>query len=201
MIYKLTGILDCITTEGVVLDVQGVGYHVFTTSAIKDASPPIGKRLVLYTEQIIRQEISQLYGFASKNEKECFKGLLTVQGIGGKLALSILSSFLPNVLSHIIITQDKERLLEINGVGAKVAHRIIIELKDKCQKWFEEGFVVNEPFIQQNEKTNDALSVLLNLGYTKNESIKTLQQVSKDHSLSVEEIVKLSLQKLSKNIG
>ncbi|KAB2834987.1 MAG: Holliday junction branch migration protein RuvA, partial [Caedimonadaceae bacterium] len=155
----------------------------------------------LHVEMVVRQDLMQLYGFWTVEEKDLFKVLTSVQGVGMKVALSLLSVAEPHDLIQAIVSGDKALLNRAEGVGPKLASRLVNELKDKV------GGLSNVIVLHPKEKTtlgsyvmNDAISVLKNLGYRQNEAEQAVNltlQASKEDA-TVEEIIKLSLSKLSR---
>lgn len=134
MIRLLRGILlDANLTEAEI-DVQGVGYGVGISSTTAQQLPDIGQEVKLYTYLQVRDDAMLLFGFATKEERSVFERLITVSGIGPKLALAILSTFQPEELTHVIMTEDDKKMTKVPGVGKKTAQRIILELKGAFEK-------------------------------------------------------------------
>ena len=132
MIGKLRGTIDSYGEDFVILDVQGVGYQVSCSSRTMQALPPPGTAATLSIETYVREDQIRLFGFLSDAEREWFRLLQTVQGVGAKVALSVLSTFTPADLAEAIALGDKAAIKRTPGVGPKVAERIVIELKDKA---------------------------------------------------------------------
>ena len=174
MIAKLTGILDSVSSDCVVVDVAGVGYSVNASVKTLGRLPQMGEKVSLLIEHIIRQDHQQLCGFYDENERQCFRSLLGVQGVGVKVALSILSVLTPDELLSAIVHQDKTMLTRAEGVGPKVAGRIVLELKDK-----KLGFLSDMPSsIQEGSSSlQDALQGLMGLGYSRSEAAGALSKV------------------------
>jgi len=131
MIAKLKGFLDSTGTDWLIINVGGVGYHCFCSSKTLSLMPEPGGEVSLLIETHVREDHIHLYGFHSAEEKECYKLLTSVQGVGSKVGLAILSVLTPALLHQAILSQDKATVTQANGVGPKVAQRIITELKDK----------------------------------------------------------------------
>ncbi|CAO4837137.1 MAG: Holliday junction ATP-dependent DNA helicase RuvA [Holosporales bacterium] len=197
MITKLTGILDQKDNSSVVLDVNGVGYLVHISKKTYQALPPTGDQLILWIEHIIRQDDQVLYGFSHTLEREWFRVLMTVQGVGAKVALSILSAFSFDDLADHIIRQNSKPLTAADGVGPKVASRITLELKGKIP--YDHGYTA--PITNQvvaSSASNDALLALCQLGYNKNEATSAIQHVLAAHKdASTSDLIRLSLQRMS----
>ncbi|MBS9479195.1 Holliday junction branch migration protein RuvA [Ancylobacter radicis] len=170
MIGKLKGIVDSYGEDHVILDVQGVGYLVHCSGRTQQALPPVGEAATLFIETFVREDMIRLYGFASPAEKSWFLLLQNVQGVGAKVALNVLSTLSPSELANAVAVGDKAMVSRANGVGPKVAARIVAELKDKAP-----GFSTVDPAVAglaaQLEDRNapapvaDAVSALVNLGY------------------------------------
>ncbi len=176
----------------VVLDVNGVGYHLNislqTYSKIKSE-----EQCMLFTYLYVREDAQRLYGFLTQTERALFLLLMSVSGIGANTAIAMLSSMSPDEMKQYILREDAKAIQTIKGIGAKTAQRVIIELKDKIAKTteIEEGLIVNG----DNNTRNEALTALVTLGIQKNAAEKTLNAVMKKHGgdLSVEELIKHAL--------
>jgi Holliday junction DNA helicase RuvA len=170
MIGKLKGVIDSYGEDHVILDVGGVGYLVQASSRTLQALPRPGEAAVLFIETYVREDQIRLFGFASESEREWFRILGTVQGVGVKVALGVLSVLPPNQLAAAIALKDITALSRAPGVGKKLAERIAIELKDKAP-----GFSAVDPTViklqtEAGERkaagpSADAVSALVNLGY------------------------------------
>lgn len=170
MIGKLKGIIDSYGEDHVILDVHGVGYLVHCSSRTLQALPSAGEAAMLFIETVVREDMIRLFGFASANEKEWFNILLTVQGVGQKVALAILSTLKPGELASAIAIKDKAAIARTSGVGPKLAERICVELKDKAP-----AFGAVDPAVMKlagdmeegraSGPIKDAISALTNLGY------------------------------------
>ena len=166
MIAKLTGTIDEIGTDNIVLDVQGVGYLVFCSSRTIGAIGGKGDGATIYTEMQVSETDMRLMGFASGSERDWFRLLISVQGVGGKVALAILSALEPGEISRAIAMGDKAMVSRANGVGPKLALRIVNELKDKV------GGIATDPIHgaggtihAPSNNSADAVSALQNLGF------------------------------------
>jgi holliday junction DNA helicase RuvA len=168
MIAKLAGIVDSIGDGFVVVDVNGVGYLVFCASRTLARLPAPGGSATLLIETHVREDHIHLYGFADAAERAWFRLLTTVQGVGARIGLAILSVLGPDDLARAIASQDKASVARANGVGAKLAGRIVLELKDKVPGF--DGVSLN-PQAAAGAPANgagpasDAVSALVNLGY------------------------------------
>ena len=199
MIGKLTGIVDSSGDDWVILDVGGVGYMVFCSGRSLGLLPPAGGGATLWIETHVREDHIHLFGFAETAERDWFRLLNSVQGVGAKMALSILSVLPPSDLVRAIAAQDKASLTRANGVAPKLAGRIASELKDKA------GAVVLGPVGAVNgapaggEGSEDAVSALVNLGYRRAEAFAAVAKASGDlgAKASVESLIKAGLKELA----
>ncbi|MES2906168.1 MAG: Holliday junction branch migration protein RuvA [Pseudomonadota bacterium] len=166
MIGKLKGIIDEKDGDRLTLDVGGVGYDVFCAERTLATLPPKGDTAVLWIETIVREDFIKLYGFASVNERAWFRLLTTVQGVGAKVALAILSTLRPAELERAIAAQDKTSVGRASGVGPKLAARIVQELKGKSPVDLADFGKPGSDIIDfENAALRDAVSALVNLGY------------------------------------
>jgi Holliday junction DNA helicase RuvA len=170
MIGKLKGIVDSYGTDYVILDVGGVGYQVHCSSRTLQILPPPGQAATLSIETYVREDQIKLFGFTSDIEREWFRLLQTVQGVGAKVALSVLSTLKASELASAIAMRDKAAVARSPGVGPKVAERIVTELKDKAPQFASIDPAVIQLSGALEEKraprpVSDAVSALVNLGY------------------------------------
>lgn len=171
MIAKLRGRLDSVGDDWLVVDVGGVGYLVFASARTLSAAPPMGGDLDLFIETHVREDHIHLYGFASGRERDLFRLLLTVQGVGAKVALAILSILEPDALETAIAAQDKAAIAQASGVGPKLAGRIANELKDKVAAAALAGAARPAlAAVAGGDMAGDAVSALVNLGYRPSEA-------------------------------
>jgi Holliday junction DNA helicase RuvA len=198
VIGKLTGIVDSSGDDWVILDVGGVGYLVFCSGRTLGLLPPAGGGATLWIETHVREDHIQLFGFADPAEHDWFKLLQTVQGVGAKMALAVLSALPPHDLVRAIAAQDKASIARAHGVGQKLAGRIASELKDKA------GGIVLGPVAAANgggrgEISEDAVSALVNLGYRRAEAFAAVAKASGDlgRGASVESLIKAGLKELA----
>lgn len=185
-----------INKDYIIVENSGIGYKIFTSGVTMSSIPKPGEEIMLYLEQIVREDFVGLYGFDSKEELELFKLLLTVSGVGPKAALSLLSISRVNNLKYAILTGDEKHICRGVGIGKKTAARIILELKDKL-KSDELLDDPQNPNISTNENImvlSEALSALLALGYSEKEAESVLKNV--DRNESIENIIKSALKLL-----
>ena len=170
MIGKLKGIVDSFGTDFLILDVHGVGYQVHCSARTLTMLPAPGEAATLSIETYVREDQIKLFGFASDAEREWFRLLQTVQGVGAKVALSVLSTLKVGELATAIAMRDKAAVSRSPGVGAKVAERIVTELKDKVPAFadVDPGAVHLAGALDEKRAPRpvmDAVSALVNLGY------------------------------------
>src|SRR5690242_15086485 len=170
MIGKLKGIIDSYGEDNLILDVNGVGYEVHCSARTLQALPAAGEAATLSIETHVREDMIKLYGFASDAERGWFRLLQTVQGVGAKVALSVLGTLRPSELATAVAMRDKAMVARSPGVGPKVAERIVTELKDKAPAFADVDPAVVHLAGAVDEKRApkplaDAVSALVNLGY------------------------------------
>ncbi len=169
MIGKLKGRIDAYGADWALVDVGGVGYHVFCSAKTLAALPPVGEFAEVHTELLVSQDMIRLVGFASTLEREWFRLLQTVQGVGTKVALAILSTLPAHDIANAIALQDKAMIGRAQGVGKKLAERIVLELKDKAPAFApaDAALARLQADLDAPRPTaaSDAVSALVNLGY------------------------------------
>ncbi|MBI1214233.1 MAG: Holliday junction branch migration protein RuvA [Alphaproteobacteria bacterium] len=216
MIAKLTGVIDSVGQNQVIVDVNGVGYLVFASSrTLARIGSARGTNVSLLIETIVREDQFALYGFADAVEKEWFQILYTVQGVGAKVAQAILSTVDPEQLAVVIAAQDKSVLQQADGVGGKLAARIVTELKEKAGK-MALGQAAQQKVQDARSSTgkggkaaplvdipksagNDAVSALINLGYGRAEAFGAVANVVRlmGEDLPLPDLIRESLKELS----
>lgn len=190
-----------INKDYIVLENSGIGYKIFSSGATMADMPKSGEDVMLFLEQLVREDFIGLYGFSTKEELEMFKLLISINGVGAKAALSLLSISRVNNLKYAIMSEDDKHICRAPGIGKKTAGRIILELKDKIKK--ENKLISNRQDgsedIDNNEEgysnnLNEALGALLALGYSEKEAEASIDKV--DKSETVENIIKSCLKVL-----
>lgn len=201
MFYYVKGTVAHIAPFLAVIDCGGVGYACRTTNHTLSMLKK-GDVATLYTFLNVREDLFDLYGFSTEEEKNCFEQLIGVSGVGPKAALSILSATTPASLAMSIITEDERALTVAPGIGKKIAQRIILELKDKLAKG-QMGGLAGESYggsgvtiIPENRAT-EAAAALAVLGYSQSEATVALRGVDVEN-LTLEEIIRQSLKKMAK---
>jgi Holliday junction DNA helicase RuvA len=200
MIAMLTGIVEQAAADGVVVDVNGVGYLVFASARTLARVPARGEPLRLLVETHVREDHIHLYGFADESERAWFRLLTTVQGVGAKLALAILGVLAPDALVTAIMAQDKAALARADGVGPKLAQRIANELKDKV------GGVALGPAAAAGAPAPpkgaavDAVSALVNLGYSRSAAFGAVHEAAKrlGSEAKIDALIRAGLQELGR---
>ncbi len=201
MIASLTGTIQYISSDSCVVDVNGVGYEVFLSTVGLSMLPEAGEKIFLHIHTSVREDAIVLFGFAEQVEKEMFLTLKTVSGIGPKLALAVLSGMEIDLLCQAISGEDIKSLVTISGVGKKTAERICVELKDKV------GNIVpvstkntgDDLKARESSAASDALSALVNLGYSEPVARDALAAVKERAgkeafaAMSIEQLIKEGL--------
>ncbi|MBQ2819365.1 MAG: Holliday junction branch migration protein RuvA [Clostridia bacterium] len=194
MFYFIKGKAEIVEPNLVVIDAGGVGYAI-NTSTTSAANTKRGEQTIFYTYLHVREDIFELYGFASKAELNCFKQLISVSGVGPKAALAILGTITPEKLSLCIVTGDEKALCAAPGVGKKLAQRVILELKDKITAVQTEGTELTTEIVGAADNLEDALSALIALGYQRHAAAVALKGLEKK-GLTTEELIREALKKL-----
>lgn len=192
MIGRLTGVLLEKHPPQVLLDVQGVGYEVDVPMSTFYDLPAIGAQATLYTQLVIREDIHLLFGFATESERQTFRQLVKISGVGARTALALLSGLSVSDLHQAVATQDGARLIRVPGIGKKTAERLLLELRDKL-----DSTIINlDKTLSASTNGNDILNALLSLGYSDREANWAIKQVSANTTVS--DGIRQALQLLSK---
>lgn len=195
MYEYIKGTYSGMNKDYIVVENNGIGYKIYTSGSTLAQTPKVDEEIKLYLQQIVREDFIGLYGFLTTEELNMFKLLLTINGVGAKAALSLLSISNVNNLKYAILSSDEKTIIRAPGIGKKMAQRIILELKDKIKP--DELVAVGGEEILGGENTeniSEALEALIALGYTEKEAQKVLDSVNKNDSL--ENIIKSSLRLL-----
>ncbi len=190
MIGRLSGLLLDKNPAQLIVDCNGVGYEVSVPMSTFYHLPGTGERVTLLTHMVVREDAQLLYGFATAQERELFRELIKISGIGARTALAILSGMSVNDLAQAVTLQDVGRLTKIPGIGKKTAERLLLELKGKL------GADIGAAANGDNESSNDILSALLALGYSEKEALLAIKQVPAGSSVS--DGIRQALKALSK---
>lgn len=225
MIASLKGVLTSIGKSDIIIEVNGVGYFLNVSSKLIPSLGKIGSKLSLLTDLVIKDDKIVMYGFVTSNEQRLFKLLQTVQGVGPKAALSILSALTVEEIILGILSGDKAMISRSEGIGPKVAGRIITELLEKAKNFdkYKTNYRSNTLFVNKNQVNmnldedseivnssqiiEDVISALVNLGYSRSEVFSVVMKVKKEFSLknknkefTVSKIVPIALRDLSKGL-
>jgi len=197
MIAHLKGRLDSTGLDHAIVDVGGVGYLVGASTRTLSAIGPVGEAVMLHTEMLVGEDFLRLVGFATASERDAFRLLTGVQGVGARVALAILSALDPSELARAIAAQDKAMVARANGVGPKLAERIVRELKDRIG-----GVVLGgaTPAVAPVGAGADAVSALLNLGFRPAEASSAVTAAEEDlgAGATLDALVRLALRKAAK---
>jgi Holliday junction DNA helicase RuvA len=191
----LKGILVRKTSDSIILDVNGVGYKVFTDASTLSLCIETGREIKLHTYFHVREDTQALYGFLNEEELKMFEQLISVSGVGPKAALSLISNLPPSEFGLAVLTDDIDSFTKAPGIGKKTAQRIILELKDKLKK---ANVQLNDLKVDTTcmefpgNKLNEAISALIMLGYSSQEANKTISAVYDDQK-TIEQIIKDAL--------
>ncbi|MDH5485106.1 MAG: Holliday junction branch migration protein RuvA [Gammaproteobacteria bacterium] len=196
MIGRLTGKIIQKQPPQLLIDVQGVGYEVDAPMSTFYQLPNIGESIVLHTHLVVREDAQLLYGFASESERGLFRSLIKINGVGPKLALTILSGMNATEFVSCVQDNDAAALVRLPGVGKKTAERLIIELRDKLKQdasSTDHGLPAMSMAAASSSPVSDAVSALIALGYKPQEASRMVRLLN-TADLSTEEIIRLSLQ-------
>lgn len=203
MIASLKGLLQSAGEESAVVEVGGVGYLVFCSARTLSSLPPPGEAVALMIETHVREDHIHLYGFAGAAERDWFRRLITVQGVGARVALAILSALSPGELTGALVAGDKAALGRASGVGPKLAQRIVTELKDKVGTLEFTGTTgAGAPPARGGDGIDpalgDAVSALVNLGYGRAEAFGAIMEAARDlgGAAEVEVLIRSGLNRL-----
>ncbi|MCL2568391.1 MAG: Holliday junction branch migration protein RuvA [Oscillospiraceae bacterium] len=200
MFYYISGKVTAMDANLAVIDANGVGYALHTTST-SQADLKMGESGKLFTYNVIREDCFDLYGFSTLGEKRCFELLLSVSGVGPKAALAILSSTTPEGLAMSILAEDEKALTMAQGIGKKIAQRVILELKDKMGK--DAAGLSGGVRLTKGAKavgtdiTSDAVAALMVLGYSQSEISVALRDIDLA-SQPLEQVIRLALRQLAR---
>ena len=202
MIAKLAGIVDHVGPDGAIIDVGGVGYLAFCSTRTLGQLPSVGSPARLMIETHVREDHIHLYGFIDTAERDWFRLLTTVQGVGAKLALAILSVVPPDSLNVAIFAQDKATLARADGVGAKLAARIVNELRDKVgalSPALAPAGAAEAAAVSGAGPASDAVSALVNLGYRRVEAFGAVASATRrlGNGAGVDALIRAGLQELA----
>lgn len=204
MIGKLKGLVDSFGDDYALIDCGGVCYQVFCSGRTLQSLPSVGQAGVVFIETIVREDMIRLYGFATEAEKSWFNLLTSVQGVGARVALAILSILTPSELSSAVALQDKAMIGRANGVGPKLALRVVTELKGKVPAIgsVDAGTLGLQAAIGEgvaSTNISDAVSALTNLGYSSQQASAAVARVvqKEGEETATEKLIRLGLRELA----
>ena len=193
MIGRIQGILVSVHPPRLLVDCQGVGYEIDVPMSTLYQLPETNQKITLLTHFQVREDAQQLFGFATETEREAFRQLIKISGVGSRTALAVLSGMSVNELAQAIAMQEAGRLTQIPGIGKKTAERLCLELKGKLAP--DLGIIGGKP--QAIEASSEVLQALLALGYSEKEAHLALKQIPPDTSVS--DGIRMGLKYLSKS--
>jgi Holliday junction DNA helicase RuvA len=192
MIGRIQGILVSVHPPRLLVDCQGVGYEIDVPMSTLYQLPEVNQKITLLTHFQVREDAQQLFGFATETEREAFRALIKISGVGSRTALAVLSGMSVNELAQAIALQEAGRLTQVPGIGKKTAERLCLELKGKLAP--DLGVSSGKP--QVIEASSEVLQALLALGYSEKEALLALKQIPADTSVS--DGIRMGLKYLSK---
>ena len=201
MIASLRGTLAGRGAGQCVVETSGVGYRVSVSSHTERGLPEIGEPVFLHTHQVVREDALQLFGFADLEERRLFELLITVSGVGPKVALAALSGLEPAALARAIREENLAQLVGIPGVGRKTAERLVVELRDKLELAAAAKAAApsaDRVLLPHAERYDDAVAALMTLGYSRAQAQDAIKKVAGAEDLSLESLVRQSLARLMK---
>lgn len=200
MLAYIKGTLAAVTEDGIIIENQGIGYDIKTPDLTREL-PSLGSQYTVYTYLYVREDMVSLYGFASKIQLKTFKMLISVSGIGPKVAMGILSAMTVEELNYAILSDDAKTIAKAPGIGPKGAKKLILELKDKLD--IEEafaGFGEADQEVEQVQPAEDVLSLtaqaLVSLGYSNSEALRAIRAVEGAEEMDAETLLSESLRKM-----
>ncbi|MGN0436342.1 MAG: Holliday junction branch migration protein RuvA [Wujia sp.] len=196
MFEYIRGTVEYITEDTIVIDNNDIGYKIMTSS-MNTAAVKLHDRVTMYTYMHIREDDMSLFGFLTRDEINVFKLLISVSGIGPKVALAILSALSLEELRIAVLSDDSKAIAKANGVGAKTAQRVVLELKDKfkLEDAFDGAFASGDDlsYMGSNDIISETAMALTSLGYSNVEALRAIKKVPGSESMTVEELLKASL--------
>ena len=199
MIAYISGALVSAGENYIVIDNHGMGYRIFVSGKFLEHIPAYGTQIKIYTHMYIREDELTLYVFHSEEELSVFRILIGISGVGPKVAMAILTALTIQELQLAVISEDAKTISKANGVGAKGASRIILELKDKLKMEDMMDAAYEQSIVQDTQDLNaarDAILALVNLGYSNSEAALAVKKIGDTSQMDIESILKAALKKL-----
>ena len=196
MISLIRGVILEKQAPILIVDVQGIGYEINAPMSTFYQLPDLGHEVSLFTHFVVREDAQHLYGFYTQDERQLFRTLLKVNGVGPRLALTVLSSTSPNEFVRCVLNNDTESLVKLPGIGKKTAERLVIEMRDKLSEWSP---VMNKDTAPQqggrHQTLQDAIAALLSLGYKQQEANRVVTKID-DGAAASEELIRRALKEM-----
>ncbi|MBP3232997.1 MAG: Holliday junction branch migration protein RuvA [Eubacterium sp.] len=199
MIAYIKGTLEEKGIDSIVVEADGVGYEILTGSYVIQELPPLHDEVKIITYMDVKEDSMRLFGFLSSQEKTLFKQLLSVSGVGPKGALSILNELGPDNLVAAIIAGDSKAISKANGIGAKTAQKVVLELRDSVSledSIFDTDSSVSRSTFRSEGAVMEAVEALGALGYSNSEAMKTVRSIEGAEDMKVEDIIKAALKRM-----
>ena len=198
MIAWLKGELLEKQAPSLLLNVNGVGYELEAPMSTFYELPEVGAVATVFVDMVVREDAQLLFGFASRQQREMFRSLIRVNGVGPKVALAMLSTLSAQELMQCLINEDVTQLCRVPGIGKKTAQRLVVEMKDRLEKEFGDVPLEVSTGESTHNNTRDAIDALVALGYKNTEAARVVK--SQDSALSSEELIRQALRSLSGNV-
>lgn len=198
MISWLQGSLLEKQPPSLVVNVNGVGYELEAPMSTFFALPEVGEPVTVYVHMVVREDAQLLFGFADKPQREMFRSLIRVNGVGPKVALAVLSTLSPQELLNCMTNEDVTLLCKVPGIGKKTAQRLLVEMKDRLEKEFAELSLEATATGRPQDGMRDAIDALVALGYKQSEANRVVKGL--DSNLSSEDLIRQALKALSGNV-
>lgn len=198
MIGQISGIILEKQPPLLLVDVRGIGYEIDAPMSTFYQLPDIGKEITLLTHFIVREDAQHLYGFYTREERQLFRTLLKVNGVGPRLALTVLSSVAPDEFVRCVLNNDTASLIRLPGVGKKTAERLVIEMRDKLKDWSGVEPPASRTLQEaggRHQTLQDAIAALIALGYKQQEANRTVTKID-DGAASSEELIRRALREM-----
>ena len=199
MITYVKGELVEINESAIVVETYGVGYEIMVPASLLAGLPSVGELVKIYTYQYVKEDALDLYGFLTADDMKVFKLLITVNGIGPKGALNILSVISPDELRLAVLSDDVKSIQKAPGIGGKTAQKLIIELKDKLsyEDVINSGFKSKDVDFPLNSARDEAIEALVSLGYSSSEAIRAVRTVNNVDDMDSEALLKAALKQIA----
>lgn len=195
MIGQIRGIILDKQAPQLTVDVHGLGYEIDAPMSTFYQLPDLGKEVRLYTHFVVREDAQHLYGFYTQEERQLFRTLLKVNGVGPRLALTVLSSATPDEFVRCVLNNDTESLVKLPGIGKKTAERLVIEMRDKLTEWSAANKGAVSPHGERHQTLQDTIAALISLGYKQQEANRVVTKID-DGAAASEELIRRALKEM-----